>query len=57
MRAEQRALSRGRLSQHATPIQDGVEDFDLVFLRSFFLSKKRSVKEYILEANVGLNEF
>jgi hypothetical protein len=28
-----------RLSQHATPIQDGVTDFDLVFSKSFFKIK------------------
>ena len=28
-----------RLSQHATPIQDGVVDFDLVFSKSFFKIK------------------
>jgi hypothetical protein len=28
-----------RLSQHATPIQDGVEDFDLVFSKRFFKIK------------------
>jgi hypothetical protein len=36
-----------RLSQHATPIQDGVADFDLVFSKSRDLKKKSSLHTFL----------
>jgi hypothetical protein len=45
-------LENGRRHGHLATL-DGVVDFDLVFQRSFLKSKKLSIKEYNLEANVG----
>jgi hypothetical protein len=46
-----------RLSQHATPIQDGVEDLNLVFSKSFFKIKIYSKAfTHILGVYGGLKE-
>ncbi len=45
-----------RLSQHATLVQDGVEDFDLVFSKSFFKLKYKAFRHILWVYGGGLKE-